>query len=220
MKGLAGRFLTTADRERVTRCVQEVEKSTSAEIVPLVRSESDAYPAAALRGALVASMLVAAAATAADAFFKPWGSLSLFDLWVFPGVFVACFLLVYGLARGVAGLKRVFVSRAEMAEEVEQAALSAFHRHGLGKTRDRTGILLFVSVFERRVVVLADEGINAKVTQDTWQQVVELVLQGIREGRAADGLCEAIDRCGKLVAEGFPIRAGDTDELRNLIVED
>ena len=77
-----------------------------------------------------------------------------------------------------------------------------------------------MSVFERRVVVLADEGINAKVTQDTWQQVVELVLQGIREGRAADGLCEAIDRCGKLVAERFPIRAGDTDELRNLIVED
>lgn len=220
MKSLAGRFLATAERERVTQCVQEVEKSTSAEIVPLVRSASSGYPAALLRGALVVGMVLASAATVLDSLLTPWGSLDILDVWLFPGAFVVVFGVVYLLARAIPGFARILVSRAEMSEEVGEAAVTAFFRHRLAETRDRTGILLFASVFERRVVVLADEGINAKVTQDTWQQVAELVLKGIRHGHAADGLCEAIDRCGKLVAEGFPIRAGDTDELRNLIVED
>jgi putative membrane protein len=220
MKSLASRFLTAAGRERVTRCVQEVEKTTSCEIVPFVRSASYHYPAATLLGALLLSVLIAAAATAADAVFKPWGSLNLFDLWVFPAVFAVCFLVVYPLLRGLPVLKRLFISRADMAEEVGEAALTAFYRHRLAETRDRTGILLFVSVYERRAVVLADKGINAKVAPETWQQVVELVLRGIREGRRAEGLCEAVTRCGQLIASQFPIRAGDKDELRNLIVED
>lgn len=68
--------------------------------------------------------------------------------------------------------------------------------------------------------MLADKGINLKVPQDTWQQVVDLIVQGIREGRPAEGLCEAIARCGEIITAQFPVRAGDKDELRNLIVED
>ncbi len=220
MKSLAARFVSDADRQRITQCVQEVEKKTSGEIVPFVKSASYHYPAAALRAALTASVLIAAAATAAYDFFMLWGTLSLPDLWVFPSVFAACFLVVYALASIVSGLKRLFISRAEMTEEAGEAALTAFFRHRLAETRDRTGILLFVSVFERQVVVLADKGINDKVPPETWQQVVDIVLRGIREGRPADALCEAVTRCGELITAQFPLRAGDTDELHNLIVED
>jgi putative membrane protein len=220
MKSLAARFVSDADRQRITRCVQEVEKNTSGEIVPFVKSASYQYPAASLRAALAVSALVAAAATAADYFFMPWGTLSLLNLWVYPSVFAACFLVVYALTIVAPALKRPFISRAELSEEVEEAAVTAFYRHRLAETRDRTGILLYVSVFERRVVVLADRGINEKVDQETWQQVVDIVLGGIREGRTADALCEGVTRCGELIAARFPLRAGDTDELRNLIVED
>lgn len=213
-------FLGAGGRDRVSACVQGVEKSTSAEIVPLVRSASSAYPAALLRGALVAAVVIAAAATLVDSLCKPWGTLSVLDLWVFPGVFVVAFALVFLLARAVPGLARLFVSRAEMTEEVGEEAVTAFFRHRLTETRDRTGILVFVSVFERRVVVLADEGINARVPAETWQQVVDIVLEGIRGRRPADGLCAAVSRCGEIVAAEFPIRAGDTNELRNLIVEE
>jgi putative membrane protein len=220
MKSQTARFLDAAERDRITACVQEVEKSTSAEIVPFVRSASSAYPAALLRGALVAGVVVAAAATVLDTVLKPWGGLKLLDLWLFPGVFVVVFGLIFLLAHVVPGLARLFVSRAEMTEEVGEAAVTAFYRHRIAETRDRTGILLFVSVFERRVVVLADEGINAKVPAETWEQVVDIVLKGIREGAAADGICRAASRCGEIVSGKFPIRAGDTNELRNLIVED
>ena len=220
MQSLASRFLTAAERERVTRCVREVEKNTSAEIVPLVRSSSYHYPAASLFGSLVVSVLIASGLTAADAVLKPWGGLSLVDLWVFPAVFAVSFLVTYPLLHGIPALKRLFIARPEMTEEVHEAALTAFYRHRLAETRDRTGILLFVSVYERRAVVLADKGINLKVPPDTWQQVVDLIVQGIREGRAAEGLCEAVTRCGQIVTALFPVRAGDKDELRNLIVEE
>ena len=220
MKSLAARFVSDADRQRVTRCVQEVENNTSGEIVPFVKSASYHYPSAALRAALAVSVLVASAATAAEGFFMPWGTLGLFDLWVFPSVFAACFLVVFALTTFAPVLKRPFISRAEMTDEVEEAALTAFYRHRLAETRDRTGILLYVSVFERQVVVMADRGINEKVGQETWQQVVDIVLRGIREGRPADALCEAVTRCGELIALQFPLRAGDKDELHNLIVED
>ena len=135
-------------------------------------------------------------------------------------MFAVSFLVAYQLLRGIPALKRLFISQAEITEEVGEAALTAFFRHRLAETRDRTGILLFVSVYERRAMVLADKGINLKVPPETWQQVVDLVLEGIREGRAADGLCEAVTRCGQLISAQFPVRAGDKDELRNLIVED
>ena len=220
MKKLASRFLNAGERERVSRCVQEVEKSTSGEIVPKVVSASYHYPSATLLGALVLSVVIAAALTAADSIFKPWGTLSLLDLWVFPAVFAVSFLVLHELLRAVPGLKRLFISQADMVEEVGEAALTAFFRHRLAETRDRTGVLIFVSVFERRAAVLADKGINAKVAPETWQQVVDLVLRGIREGRRAEGLCNAVTRCGELIAAQFPVRAGDKDELRNLIVED
>jgi len=220
MRSLAARFLSEADRENVRRRVRDVEASTSAEIVPLIRSASSAYRAAVLRGALAAGAVLAAGATALDAALMPWGALSLLDLWVYPVVFAICFAVVFLLSSWIPSLAKLLVSRAEMSAEVAEAAITSFYRHRVSETRGRTGILLFVSVFERRVVVLADAGISAKVPQDTWQQVVDIVLEGIRAGRAADGLCRAITRCGEIVAAQLPILAEDTNELGDLIVED
>jgi putative membrane protein len=220
MKSPASRFLSAEERERVTRCVQEVEKHSSGEIVPVIASSSYGYPAATLLGALLIGVVVSGALTAVDMLLKPWGTLSPLDMWVFPAAFAVCFLVFHELIHGVPALKRFFAGHPQMDAQVLEAALAAFYRHHLADTRDRTGILIYVSVFERRAAVLADEGINAKVPTDSWRQVVDLVVKGIRDGRRAEGLCSAIARCGELITAKFPIRAGDKDELRNLIVED
>ena len=89
----------------------------------------------------------------------------------------------------------------------------------MGNTRDKTGILIFISVFERKVWVLADEGINEKVDRDTWQEIVDIVTLGIKEKRQGSALCNAIKRCGELLENNFPIKPDDTDELDNLIIE-
>jgi putative membrane protein len=219
MKNLAKDFLTTEEQEQISRCVQETEKTTSGEIVPMVVSASYHYPMASLLGALIVSLLLAAGLTIAESIRRAWGGLTMFDLWLFPAAFAVALLLLHELLKAVPALKRLFITAAEIAEEVEEAALTAFYRQGLGATRDRTGILIYISVFERRAYVLADQGISEKIKPETWQEVVELVTRGFRQKRHAEAICQAVRRCGELLREHFPVKPDDTNELKNLIVE-
>jgi putative membrane protein len=171
-------------------------------------------------GALIFALLISVGATLAYSIQKAWGGITALDLWLFPAVFAVSFLLFHELVKRISGLKRIFITRAEITEEVEEAALTSFYRNGLNNTRDRTGILIFISVFERKAFVLADEGINAKVDTGVWQEVVNLVVNSIKDHQQTDGICRAVRRCGELISEHFPIKKDDTNELGNLIVED
>lgn len=220
MKNLASKFLTDAEKKAVQACVREVEKDTSGEIVPMVVSSSYHYPMSNMIGGLIFALLISVAVTLGYGIQKSWGGVTAMDLWLFPAVFAVSFLLFHELVKRIPGLKRIFITKAEIAEEVEEASLTSFYRNGLNNTRDRTGILIFISVFERRAYVLADEGINAKVDTAVWQEVVDLVVSSIKKREQAEGICRAVRRCGELIRSSFPIKADDTDELGNLIVED
>jgi putative membrane protein len=220
MRNLASKFLSDADKSTIEQCVQEVEKRTSGEIVPMVVSASYHYPMSNMIGGLILALVISVGLTLAYGIVNLWRGFSAMELWIFPAVFAVAFLIFHELIKRVPVLKRIFITKAEIAEEVEEAALTSFYRSGLNNTRDRTGILIFISVFERMAYVLADEGINAKVDTAVWQEVVNLVVEGIKQRRQADGICRAVQRCGQLIQEHFPIKSDDTDELDNLIVED
>jgi putative membrane protein len=210
MQDLAKNFLSEQERERVVRCVQEVEKTTSGEIVPVVVSTSYHYPTATHLAALILGM-----------------PLALIVCWIFGAThmlaFAVVFLAIYGLALLAVnvkpGLKRLFIGGQAMEEEVHEAALVNFYTLGLHRTRDLTGIIILVSVFERRVQILADKGINDKVPPLAWESVAEDLTRGIRENKPGEALCAAVRRCGEIIAEHFPIKDDDTDELPNLIIE-
>ncbi len=219
MKDLAGNFLSEDEQQEVISSVQEAEKITSGEIVPMVVSTSYHYPLANVIGALLFSLTLAIIVTLTVSIRKMWLVPSHYDMWIFPAVLALSFPLFHELIKRMFFLKRLFISAAEIDEEVEEAALTSFYRKGLGNTRDKTGILIFISVFERKVWVLADEGINEKVDPGAWQEIVDIVTLGIKEKRQGPALCNAIKRCGELLESNFPIKPDDTDELDNLIIE-
>jgi putative membrane protein len=203
-------FLTQAEQDELVRCVQAAEATTSGEIVPVVASMSYDYPRAGLIGSLVLGALGAVALTLA---------LGREDMWVFLALFLALFFGFSRLFDAFPALKRPFLSKREMREEVAEAAFTAFHAHGLHDTRDKTGIILYVSVFERSVQILADKGINDLVNPLAWEEVVGMVTDGIRAGNPGQALCAGVTRCGEMLSERFPIKDDDTDELPNLIIE-
>lgn len=186
----------------IEAAVRAAEAETSGEIVPMLVERSDEY--LELRLALAA--LAAFAAGAAAAWLAP-------ELvhWIVPtqiGVFA---LLAWGLGwRPLLG--RLLPHRLKDAR-VARAAELAFLEAGVVETRDRTGILIYVSLLEHRVVVLADRGIHAHVAEGTWDGVVALVLAGIRDDRAEHGLVDGIRRCGEILAHRFKPRADDANEL-------
>ena len=107
-----------------------------------------------------------------------------------------------------------------MEEEVREAAVTRFFSQGLYRTRDETGVLILISVFEHTVWVIADRGINAKVKEGQWDEIVAMITTGIRQKRPAESICEAVQKVGDILAEHFPIKSDDTNELRNIIVEE
>ncbi|WP_319469842.1 TPM domain-containing protein [uncultured Pseudodesulfovibrio sp.] len=210
MSKLAQNFLTKDEQDTLIQCVMDVEKRTSGEIVPVIASASYDYPRASHIGGLALGILGAAGLATL---------LGREDMWVFIGLFLAAYVLISRLLGAVPALRKPFISKREMREEVEEAAVTAFYLNGLHRTRDLTGIIVYVSVFERSVRILADKGINDKVDPQVWEEVVAEITRGIRDGRPGEALCQGVKRCGDLITEHFPIKHDDTDELPNLIIE-
>lgn len=206
----AQNFFTAEERQRIEAEVRKAELRTSGEIVPMVVPASFDYPRAEIFGGGFFSL-------GAAVLCSWWFGHS--SVWVFLPIFLAGYLPCKWLIRALPSLKRRFIPQQVMAEEVEEKALVSFLEHGLHRTREGTGILILVSLFERRVHVLADWGINDQVEKATWDEIVHDVTAGIREGRGCDALCAAIARCGQLLEEKFPRRTDDRDELPNLITE-
>jgi putative membrane protein len=206
----AGTFFTDEEKARIEATVRQVEKKTRGEIVPMVVDQSYDYPRAEIVGAGFFALALAITLS--------WG-FGHSSIWGFLPIFLLAYLPFKVIIRQLPALKRGLISPAEIMEEVEERALVAFIEKGLHQTREGTGILILLSLFERRVYVLADHGINHAAPKQSWDRVVEMVTEGIRQQRACEALCEAIAFCGDLLAENFPPRHDDTDELTNLIID-
>jgi putative membrane protein len=209
-------LFTEQDRDRIREAVSEAEQQTSGEIVPLIVRQSESYEVAAWKGAAIGAIAAMTLAILIYNFYDGWGL-----GWLHTGWGSAFLTLVVGSLGAAVGAfvppaKRMLAGNAAMTRAVHRRAMKAFVEEEVFNTRDRTGILLFISLFEHRIEVLGDSGINEKVSVDEWVDVVETVRNGIKSGELAQGLVKAIGICGGLLERrGVSIRSDDTNELRN-----
>ena len=204
----AEKFFTDDEKERIHAAVLDSESKTAGEIVPIIVTSSARYTEIELLGVVVGLF---AGITIEWFWSDPWGS-EFLNLWPVIGAFVGF------LAGRMSIIKRFVASKDRVTEAVHTLALASFSEHGLHYTRDHTGILILVSLLEHRVEVLADRGINAKVDNGTWQEIVHILTEGLKSGRACDAFCKAIQRCGEILAIHFPRQSDDKDELPNRLV--
>ncbi len=197
------------DRLAVRTAVANAEKKTVGEILPVVVEQADAHPGAdwlsALTFVLVGSLLLGG--------WLPWNHPALLLASQF-----AMGLLGFALARLLPDFKRLFIFPQRAREVADEQAFQEFYLHGLHRTEAATGVLIFVSLLERRVVVLADEGIHAQVAPDFWDDVDHLILDGIRKGSLREGLTAGIERAGEQLAKSFPWKEGDRNEIPNRVI--
>ena len=209
-------LMTPADLERIKEAVTEAEQRTSGEIVPYIVERSDPYDVTLWRGAAIAAMLAIGLAGATYVLYDGWGL-----GWLYTGQGIAVLVLIAGSLGALAGgfihpLKRMLAGSTLLARTVHHRAMRAFVEEEVFNTRDRTGILLFISLLEHRIEVLGDEGINRRVTADDWTEVVIQIRDGIKKKKIAEGLIQAIDTCGRLLERhGVEIQPDDQDELSN-----
>ncbi len=215
MKTLAETFLTQQEQNTITAKVQEVELTTSGEIVPMIVSNSHDYPMATVHFSVTVGLPLAVLFTMLIGAQFWIGSQ---NMWLFLAFFAAHSGLAFFLVSRSNRIKALFLNPKHVEKEVVNSALAAFYKEKLYKTRDENGILIYISVLEQKVWVLADTGINNKIDQKEWDSVVKDLTTGIKTGNKCEAICEAIQQIGLILKKHFPYQKSDTDELHNLII--
>ena len=203
-------LLDEGARQRLANAVRQAERRTQGEIVVAVVGACDEYGSAGWRLGVVLAVL---AYCALHVFAPPlaW--------WAYLAAEVAALAAGHALAR-LAPIRRALLPPELVERRVRERAHRSFLENGLARTQGRTGILLFVSLLERHVVVLGDSGIHRALDPDErWQEVVDLAVEGLRSGRGVDGVEAAVRRCGQILTRHFPVSADrNLDELPNAVV--
>lgn len=209
----ARRVLGDEGLERIETAIAEAESRTSGEIVPILVRRSSTIghiPLVSFTSLLLFAVLVDLPGHLAELVGGPY--------WVWLG---ACWLLASVLTWVLQRLdvvQRLLTPRVDQMQQVDIRAQVEFYELGVTETQDRTGILLFVSLMEHRAVVLADRMIADKLDAEVWQELVEMMIGGVKRGDLSAGMAEAIGRCGELLSTHFPIAENDTNELRDHLV--
>jgi len=220
---VASQVFSGEDRAAVSAAVAEAEKRTAGEIVPVVATASDRYERAEDTFGLWMAVVAVTAAWIFLQGLRPvageWASETRWEisLGLLPllALFVGMWIAGVILASRVPLLKRFAVTRSAQRRAVEEAAERAFEGCHARRTKGATGIVLYISLFERMVTVQADRAVAEKVDPSEWKAVCDGLVRAMREGKRREGLVEAVRKCGDLLAKHLPVQPGDVNELPN-----
>lgn len=208
----ASKLLETRHLQEIQEALENAESKTSGEIVPMIvrRSSTIGHVPPLVFCLLTILFFVFDVPTLQSDFFGDNFLHYVFDA-----------LLLFGLTAVFSRLN--FVERWLTAKEdqIDQVAMRAeieFYESNIHQTTGDTGILLFVSLMENRAVVLADKAIAEKLPPETWQEVCDLLVQGIKKGNMGRAFKDAIGKCGELLSTHFPIQPDDVNELKDQLI--
>jgi len=210
----AKKFIQEQDAKEIAEKVTFIERQTSGEVVPMIVRRSSSLGHVPF---VIFFFLCAFFFYMIHIFSLEWmGSIETPYLVVVGGALI----FTYGLSQWT-WIQRILVTRSDQIDQTWLRAQVEFYGLGINRTNGSTGVLLFVSLMERRALILADEEINKKVDPGYWQEILDDLILKMKVAKTKEGFLEALDRVGAVLAEHFPIEANDVNELKNrLIIKD
>jgi putative membrane protein len=201
------RGFSAKERKEIADAITAAEANTSGEIVVVAASASGGYYANALMWAALAALTVPLPLIHTTQ--MPIEYIYLIQLGVFLIGAILTQWEAFRFAIVPAGVKRA---------RGHQRAVEQFLVQNMHTTEGRTGVLIYVSFAERYVEVIADNGIYKKVPHQVWEGIVAKLTHHLARGERTKGLIEAVETCGKILAEHFPPGDADKDELPNHLI--
>lgn len=225
--------LSQADHARIAAAVGEAESKADGEIVCVLARRSSEYRETPLAWACAAALLLPLILIPFG--FGPAWLPGFAGGWVAAqssavDAAVAATLTAYAAAQAVVFLtallvfslppvRRFLTPVSLKRNRVRNAALEQFVARGLHLQNGRVGVLIYASLAERQVQVLADQAIDAKVEPSVWKEAVAALSHGLKDGRPGDGFVAAVEICGRVMAQHFPSTGENPNELPNDLVE-
>lgn len=195
--------LTQQDYEAVAAAIAAAEAKTGGQIVCVLAHASSDYAYVPILWAGVLALL----APWPMIYFTGWSVQQIYFLQLL--IFIVC-----GLVLSWPQLRFALVPRPVRRARAHRAALEQFVLRRVAHTRNRSGVLIFVSLAERYARIVADDAVAEKVHTAEWQAAIDAMVGHMRDGRIADGLVAAIERCGAVLAAHVP-PDGSADALPN-----
>ncbi len=212
-------YLNDDGLKKIENAVKAAEHSTAGEIVPMVvRRSAMVSHCSVLLGSILLVFWCTFCLTLLELEFIELGHVFLITAGVVVIVILSQLFQLFPLFSTVQRTILLLFSKSEMINAVHINAVHGFYESGLTATRDATGVLIFISLLERRAVVLADRAIAAKLPPETWQQAVQLLVDGARRKDLAGGFVDAINHCSAILKQHFPIKPDDHNELADILI--
>ncbi len=201
-------MITDSDKARIAEAIRAAEAKTAGEIFCVIAQHSSDYRLVPIAWAAVIALVVPLPLI----YLTAWSASAIYILQL-----IAFLAAAIGLSQP--GIRFHVVPRRAKHDRAHAEAMRQFWAQGLHKTQARTGVLIFASVAERYAEIVADAGINEKVTPEVWARAIHSLVSGIKHGKPGDGFVAAIAECGAVLAQHFPPGAMKKDELADKLVE-
>ncbi|MBV9840540.1 MAG: hypothetical protein JOY99_03220 [Sphingomonadaceae bacterium] len=221
------RPLTPADEARVTEAVVAAERLSDGEIVTIVAPRSDGYADIAWLWSILIMFLALAVYAGWPRFYQ--GLIGHLLGWSAPSTTRGIMLLLFvALVAKLFGMRLILLWRplllaltppATKAHRVRARAIDLFRVSVESRTRAKTGVLLYLSLAERRAEIVADAGIHGRVAPEEWGEAMAVLVGHLRERCPGEGMAAAVERIGKVLATHFPRSPDDTDELPDRLIQ-
>jgi len=202
-------FLTDQDKQRIRDAIRAAEERTSGEIVTVIARSADDYLYIPM---LWASLLALLTPSLLLFLSEPPQEIYIYIVQILVFVFA-------NMVFRFTPLTMKLVPKAVQYRRANRLAYVQFLQQGVHRTEHRNGLLLFVSVAERYVEIMADQGINDAVPENAWHDIVQQFLEKVKQDQITEGFIGAINASGNLLHEHFPIQPNDKNELPNHLVE-
>ena len=215
------------DRALIAAEVAKAEAASDGEIVTIVASRSDAYHDVALHYAILLMLFVPAFWGFAPQSLVDWASglvlgwnaqLSRELVMLYMFVKLAGTFLFVRLILAWQPLRLALTPGRTKSRRVHRRAVDLFRASCELKTRGRTGVLLYLSLAERRAEIVADEAIASQVSPEVWGDAMAALIDEVKQGRPGPGMAIAVEKIGAILAPILPPRSDNPDELPNRLI--
>ncbi|GMO12757.1 MAG: TPM domain-containing protein [Treponemataceae bacterium] len=210
--------------ERIKNAIGKAETKTNGEIAVALTAESGAYAfwelfiavmVSALLFALLLTFSIPVEKLLGDIFWdlKSWRISAFFGMSIFASI-----ALVYAISN-IPAIDRIIVPKKEMTQTVFNRAVRHFFDARVYNTKDHSGVLIFVSYMEQKVFIIADIGISEKISGSLWNIIADSLAAEIgKKGNTEAAFIDAIEKCGELLAQYFPAKNENPNELSDAVV--
>ena len=220
--------LSDEDHVKVSAAIARAERQTDGEIVAVATDLSDYYHDVALHWAIAVLILVLAWAAWRPTALTWWYDLllggwspepTMSELLTFVMVLAVLKFTVVLLILRYMPLRLALTPHETKQRRVRRRAITIFKAAAERRTVGRTGILIYLSMGERRAEIIGDEAITKVTTPETWGEAMADLIAEVKKGRPAEGIVAAINQVGVVLAEHFPRSATDTNEIPDKLIE-